>query len=66
MRCVLVSDGNLKADTRCAYCQRRIGESYAREISTHFVYCGYDCYQSAEQAAIPARNLPANTWKVHS
>ena len=66
MRCILVSNGSLKTDTRCAYCQRRIGDSYAREIGTRFVYCNYDCYQSAEQATIPARRLPASTWKVHS
>jgi hypothetical protein len=66
MRCIVVSDGSLKADTPCAYCQRRIGKSYARGIGTPSIYCDYDCYQSAEEAAILARNLPANTWKVNS
>jgi hypothetical protein len=66
MRCIVVSDGNLKSDTCCAYCQRGIGERYARRIGTPFIYCGYDCYQSAEEAAMLARNLPANTWKVNS
>jgi hypothetical protein len=66
MRCIVVIDGNLKADTCCAHCQRRISDSYAREIGTRSIYCDYDCYQSAEEAAILARSLPANTWKINS
>jgi hypothetical protein len=32
MRCILVSDANLKSDICCTYCRKRIGGSYAREI----------------------------------
>jgi hypothetical protein len=70
MRCILVRDANLKADTRCSHCNKLIGKNYARKVGTRFLYCGYDCYQSAEEAASLARNLPANTgsstWKVNS
>jgi hypothetical protein len=66
MRCILVSDANLKADTRCSHCNKLIGNNYARKIGTRFLYCGYDCYQSAEEAANLARHLPANIWKVNS
>ena len=66
MRCILVSDANLKADTRCTYCRKTIGDRYAREIGTRYVYCDYDCYQRAEEASVHARNLPANTWTVNS
>ena len=68
MRCVLVSEANLKADTRCAYCRTKIGESYARAIGSRFVYCNYDCYEQA--AAVPIVTLrnqaaPAH-WTVRS
>jgi hypothetical protein len=66
MRCIVVSDGNLKADTRCAYCQRQIGDSYARKIGTHFIYCNYDCHENAEEVAVLTRNLAVNTWTVNS
>ena len=66
MRCILVSDASLKADTRCTYCQKKIGGSYAREISTRFIYCNFDCYQDAAEAAALARNLPVNIWTANS
>ena len=66
MRCILVSDASLKADTRCTYCQRKIGDSYVREISTRFVYCDYDCYETAVAATTLPRNLPINIWTVNS
>jgi hypothetical protein len=70
MRCILVSDADLKADARCSHCNKLIGNHYARKIGTRFLYCGYDCYQSAEEAANLARHLPSNTgsttWKVNS
>jgi hypothetical protein len=66
MRCIVVSDGNLKADTRCAYCQRQIIDSHARKIGTRLIYCNYDCYESAEEVAVLTRNLAANTGTVNS
>ena len=66
MRCILVGGANLKADTRCTYCHQKIGDSYAREIGTRYIYCDYNCYQSAKEASVLACNLPANTWTVNS
>ena len=66
MRCIVVSDASLKADTRCTYCQKKIGDSYAREISTRLIYCDFDCYQNAAESAALARNLPVNIWTVNS
>ena len=66
MRCILVSDANLKADTRCTYCRKKIGDSYAREIGTRYIYCDYDCYRSKEEAAVLSRKVPVNTWTVNS
>ena len=69
MRCVLVSEANLKADTCCSYCRNKIGDSYAREIGSRRIYCDYDCY--AHAAAMPldtinTRVVPANSWSVRS
>ncbi len=66
MRCIIVSDGSLKADAHCAYCHRRISDSYVRKIGTCFVYCDYGCYQNAEEFLVPARNLPVISWTVNS
>lgn len=69
MRCVLVSEANLKADTCCNYCRKKIGDSYAREIGSRRIYCDYGCYEHA--AAIPtitlnSRVAPAHSWTVRS
>jgi hypothetical protein len=69
MRCVLVSEANLKADTCCSYCSKKIGDSYARELGSRRIYCDYDCYILA--AAMPvvtvnSRVAPANSWTVRS
>jgi hypothetical protein len=69
MRCILVSNANLKADTYCACCRKKIGDSYAREIGSRYIYCDYDCYRGAAEAQIAApaaRSLPANSWTVRS
>ena len=70
MRCVLVSEANLKADTCCTYCRKKIGDSYAREIGSRYIYCGYDCYERASTTPIvivlSSRNVPANSGTVRS
>ena len=69
MRCILVSDASLKSDTRCTYCGKKIGDSYAREIGSRFIYCDYDCYRHAAEAPVLTLNAPAtstNTWTVNS
>jgi hypothetical protein len=69
MRCVLVSEANLKADTCCTYCRKKIGDSYAREIGSRYIYCNYDCYEHAAVTplvAVGSRKLPANSWTVRS
>lgn len=69
MRCILVNDANLKADTYCAYCRSQIGDSYAREIGSKFIFCDYDCYRCATQDAarvITNRAPPLNTWTLGS
>jgi hypothetical protein len=53
MRCVIVNGAILKADTACAYCRNKIGESYTRAIGSRLVYCGYGCYAMADKASMP-------------
>ncbi|HUD87752.1 MAG TPA: hypothetical protein VMR17_14970 [Xanthobacteraceae bacterium] len=63
MRCILVNDAYLKTEASCAYCRKKIGDSYAREIDSRFLYCDYDCYRGASQVLIlsPAESArPAN------
>ncbi|MGA2944327.1 MAG: hypothetical protein ABSE50_20070 [Xanthobacteraceae bacterium] len=69
MRCILVSDANLKSDTRCTYCIKRIGDSYAREIGSQLIYCDYDCCQFAVETPVITLNARATsmrTWTVNS
>jgi hypothetical protein len=74
MRCILVNDANLKADTPCAHCRNKIGESYVRDIGDRVFYCGYDCFRRATEvrflrpgyAAPPANVLPIKSWTVIS
>jgi len=69
MRCILVSDANLKSDTFCTYCCKKIGDSYAREIGSRLIYCDYDCYQFAAETPVVtlnARVMSTNTWTVNS
>jgi hypothetical protein len=68
MRCILVNDANLKTDASCAYCRKMIGDSYARELGSRFIYCDYDCYWSADDTSILSFNRasPANTGTLSS
>ena len=69
MRCILVSNASLKSDTRCTYCSKKIGDSYAREIGSRLIYCDFDCFRrAAEQPvlALSARATSINTWTVNS
>jgi hypothetical protein len=69
MRCVLVSDANLKADACCTYCRTKIGDSYVREIGSRFIYCSFDCFQdvAATPIAVPgSRIVPASSRTVNS
>jgi hypothetical protein len=69
MRCILVSDANLKSDTCCTCCREKIGDSYAREIGSRLIYCDYDCYQFAVETQVVtlnARVTSMNTWTVNS
>jgi hypothetical protein len=52
MRCILVNGAKLKADARCHYCCKQIGDSYVREISNKRIYCNRDCYCSAVGAPL--------------
>jgi hypothetical protein len=69
MRCILVSDGHLKAETCCTNCRKKIGDSYAREIGSRFIYCDYDCYRGAADAQIAlraGRSVPNTSWTASS
>jgi hypothetical protein len=69
MRCILVGDANLKSDTCCTYCRKKIGDSYAREIGSRLIYCDYDCYRLAVETTVVtlnARVTSSNTWTVNS
>jgi hypothetical protein len=59
MRCVLVNNANLKSDTCCSYCSKKIGDSYAREIGSRLIYCDYDCYRQAIAAPMMLRDARA-------
>lgn len=68
MRCILVNDANLKADTCCSYCRKQIGNSYIRELGARFLYCDYTCFRSATAiVAIPSGYpLPLSAWTISS
>jgi hypothetical protein len=69
MRCILVNDANLKADTYCSFCRKKIDDSYAREIGSRFVFCDYDCYRGgaeADTALPPGHSVPGNSWTASS
>jgi hypothetical protein len=69
MRCILVKDANLKADTHCTYCRKSITESYARAIGSRYLYCDYNCYQLATETVVIAigdRGVPANSGTRNS
>jgi hypothetical protein len=66
MRCILVNGAKLKADARCCYCRREIGDSYVREIDTRRVYCDHVCYCSAVGApalTLDYRARPLASWR---
>jgi hypothetical protein len=68
MRCILVSDANLKSDTCCTYCGKKIGDNYAREIGSRLIFCDYECYQFAVKTPVVTLNARAtspNTWTVN-
>jgi hypothetical protein len=48
LRCILVNDANLKTEAHCAWCHKRIGESYLRQIASKLLFCDFDCYKCAE------------------
>jgi len=69
MRCILVSNTNLKSDTCCTYCRKRIGDSYGREIGSRLIYCDYACYRFAVETPVITLNARAtsmNAWTVNS
>jgi hypothetical protein len=54
MRCIIVNDANLKAETACSRCGKQIGESYIREIGSRLIYCDYRCYSVAFKTSVAA------------
>jgi len=58
MRCIIVNGAKLKAQARCAYCNRTIGEGYIREIGSRLIYCDFHCYSVALEAAVMTRAYP--------
>jgi hypothetical protein len=44
MTFVLVNGSAPRPESFCAWCCEPIGESYLRELTTHFSYCDHDCY----------------------
>ena len=55
IRFVLVNGRTPRPQSLCACCCEPIGESYLRELATHFSYCNHDCYLSHRR--IPDRVL---------
>jgi hypothetical protein len=58
MRCVIVNGAKLKAQARCAYCSRPIGNGYIREIGSRLIYCDFHCYSVALENAVITRAYP--------
>jgi len=54
MRCIIVNNANLKAETCCAHCGGRIGKGYVREIGSRLTYCDYRCYNVAIKSSVAA------------
>jgi hypothetical protein len=52
MRCVVVNGAHLKAETSCAHCGDKIGQSYVREIGSRLIYCDFQCYRAAVENAL--------------
>jgi len=45
MKFVLVNGRTPRPQSFCAWCCEPIGESYLRELATHFSHCNHDCYR---------------------
>lgn len=66
MRCVIVNGAQLKAETACMCCSRKIGEGYVRDMRDRKIYCDFTCYAVAagNPIKLPERRLPiVNAWK---
>jgi len=61
MRCVIVTGAQLKAETSCTHCGRKVIEGYVRDMQNRKIYCDFGCYAIA--AGTPVRmaeqRLPA-------
>jgi hypothetical protein len=69
MRCVIVNGAQLKAETACAQCCRKVGEGYVRDMRNRKVYCDYTCYAVAagNPVRVPDQRVPLlNAWKRSS
>ena len=48
---ILVKDRSPRGSLSCAGCREQLGLGYLREISSHHVYCKYDCYTRDRKAS---------------
>ncbi len=61
MRCVIVNGAQLKTETSCAHCGRRIVEGYVRNVRSRKLYCDFDCYRVAVGMPLVAFEQRAST-----
>jgi hypothetical protein len=69
MRCVIVNGAQLKAETSCGHCGRKLIEGYVRDMQNRKIYCDFTCYAVAAGAPVrmPEQRLPAvSAWKRSS
>jgi hypothetical protein len=66
MKFVLVNGGTPRPQSFCALCCEAIGESYLRELTTRFSYCGHKCYAGRCKIAAPALQKPARRHDNHT
>lgn len=69
MRCVIVNGAQLKAETACAQCGRKIVEGYVRDMHSRKLYCDFICYAVAagNPVRVPDQRVPPiNAWKRSS
>jgi hypothetical protein len=69
MRCVIVNGAQLKAETACAQCARKVGEGYVRDMRNRKIYCDFICYAVAAgtPARMPEQRVPpVNAWRRSS
>jgi hypothetical protein len=62
MRFVLVNGRTPCSRSFCAWCCEPVGDSYLRELATHFSYCNHDCYLAHCRMPDPVLQRHRTSW----